>query len=312
MPIILWVEGATEIHGSPMLKAITHLLAYFLRLIRSSFRKSPRIRRCAVRKSGYRRNNRKPEWVIQRVIRYKALMPQAGARTIALTFNRIHAAKGETVGKSFVAYTLQREAYRVAEMRRAIRRKQATAGKTNCVWALDLTGMQSLDGTMNSILGVIDHGSRRLLNLTVLRRYYAWTMLGHIFLAIGKYGKPRAIRTDNGSVFTARIFRAGLHLAGITHQRTDLHCPWQNGRIERLFGTLKQKLRQIEIETPDILSKAMPQFSFWYNTVRPHQNLGGRTPLEAWNNIDPYAKTPRHVIRHSAWDGVLTGYLHRQ
>jgi transposase InsO family protein len=31
-------------------------------------------------------------------------------------------------------------------------------------------------------------------------------------------------------------------LLGIRMQRTDVHCPWQNGRIEQLFGTLKAAL----------------------------------------------------------------------
>ena len=36
-----------------------------------------------------------------------------------------------------------------------------------------------------------------------------------------------------------------LRLMGIRHQRIDPHCPWQNGRIERFFGTLKPHLRQL-------------------------------------------------------------------
>jgi putative transposase len=67
----------------------------------------------------------------------------------------------------------------------------------------------------------------------------SWTLLGHVCLAIGRYGKPKAIRTDNEAVFTSRLFKLFLTVAGIKHQRTHLHSPWQNGRIERLFGTLK-------------------------------------------------------------------------
>ena len=32
----------------------------------------------------------KPEWVVQEVLRLKALLPDAGCRTIATTFNRIY------------------------------------------------------------------------------------------------------------------------------------------------------------------------------------------------------------------------------
>ncbi|WP_374440008.1 integrase core domain-containing protein [Pseudomonas panipatensis] len=56
------------------------------------------------------------------------------------------------------------------------------------------------------------------------------------------------------------------------------------------------------------LQEALSQFGTWYKTVRPHQNLGGRTPLEAWRGIDPYQRTPRRMTWFDAWDGLLTGY----
>ncbi|MDR0351928.1 MAG: integrase core domain-containing protein [Opitutaceae bacterium] len=30
-----------------------------------------------------------------------------------------------------------------------------------------------------------------------------------------------------------------------------------------------------------MLGGVLGDFSFWYNAVRPHQHLGGRTPMEA-------------------------------
>ena len=52
------------------------------------------------------------------------------------------------------------------------------------------------------------------------------TLLCVLCDAVEHYGKPRAIRTDNEAVFTSRIFRFGLWLLGIKHQRTEKHCPW--------------------------------------------------------------------------------------
>jgi transposase InsO family protein len=34
----------------------------------------------------------------------------------------------------------------------------------------------------------------------------------------------------------------------IRHQRSDVACPWQNGRIKRFFGTLKQSLDMWEVD----------------------------------------------------------------
>jgi transposase InsO family protein len=99
-----------------------------------------------------------------------------------------------------------------------------------------------------------------------------------------------------------------LQLAGIRHQRTQLGCPWQNGRIERLFGTLKQKLDQWCVADRRQLNNALSRFAYWYNEVRPHQNIGGRTPMQAWTGIDPYRDKPKQAVWFEAWDGLLTGF----
>ena len=137
-------------------------------------------------------------------------------------------------------------------------------------------------------------------------------LLGHLFLAFGRYGQPRAIRTDNESVFTSRLFRLALFLLGIRHQRIDPHCPWQNGRVERFFGTLKQSLDCLAVDSLEALNHALVEFRFFYNHVRPHQNLGGATPAEAWSSINPYASPIKREYWFEAWDGLLRGYYLRR
>jgi putative transposase len=51
--------------------------------------------------------------------------------------------------------------------------------------------------------------------------------------AVERHGTPEAIRTDNEAIFHSCVFKTALKLLGIRHQTTELHCPWQNGRIER-------------------------------------------------------------------------------
>jgi hypothetical protein len=84
------------------------------------------------------RQVRKPAWVVDELVRLKALMPQAGCRRIADAFNRRFSAKRQiSVSKSYVAYTLRQRHYEIAEARRRIRRRQATTGPANHTWALD-------------------------------------------------------------------------------------------------------------------------------------------------------------------------------
>ncbi|MFO8024492.1 DDE-type integrase/transposase/recombinase, partial [Thiohalophilus sp.] len=116
------------------------------------------------------------------------------------------------------------------------------------IWGLDLTGKQDTSGTTHNILGIVEHASRASLVLSGLKDKVSLTLLRHLLNAIEQYGKPKMIRTDNESIFTSRLFRFGLWWLGIRHQKTDKGCPWMNGRVERFFGTLKQKLDLWEVD----------------------------------------------------------------
>jgi len=182
----------------------------------------------------------------------------------------------------------------------------------NLVWTLDLTGKTTLDGKTRAVLGILEHASRAALWLEALENKSSWTVITKLATAIKRYGKPLAIRTDNESVFTSRLFRFTLALLGIRHQPTDAGCPWQNGRVERFFGTLKDKLDRLAVDSLDALNDALREFRFFYNHVRAHQNLAGLTPAEAWAAEAPFARQPRSEYWFEAWDGLLSGYYLRR
>lgn len=265
----------------------------------------------------FHRTQSKPAWVVREIVHLKALMPDAGCRSLALVFNRRFARHADTrrrmtVGKSFVAYTMRKHRYEIEIARRRIKHHVPPRMPRNLVWGLDMTGKRDAASVTHAILGFVDHGSRGLLTLAALPDKCSWTLLGHLFLAIGRYGKPRAVRTDNEACFTSRLFRVVLVLAGIRHQRSDPGCPWQNGRIERLFGTLKERLNQWEVAGFEALNRSLVEFSFFYNHVRPHQHLQGATPAEAWSRVDPYAVPAKQEFWFEAWDGLLQGYYLRR
>ncbi|MHC9510880.1 integrase core domain-containing protein [Kangiella sp. M94] len=93
------------------------------------------------------------------------------------------------------------------------------------------------------------------------------------------------IRSDNEACFNSKLLRLFLKLAGIKHQTIEKHCPWKNGRIERLFGTLKSTLNGLPIK-PEELPLLCYNFQQWYNVIRPHQSLNGKTPEEVyWTQV---------------------------
>lgn len=110
---------------------------------------------------------------------------------------------------------------------------------------------------------------------------------------------------DNEACLVSRRLRWAMALLGVRLQRTDVHCPWQNGRIERLFGTFKAALPGIVIGDGGDLRAKLVEFRAWYNHARPHQHLGMRTSAEAWDN-KPQSTKPSWLLR--VWDGELTGW----
>ena len=250
----------------------------------------------------------KPAWVRKEIIRLKALMPEAGCRYIASLFNRKYAAvKNMTVGKTFVSHVIQKHAYEIQILRKKIKNSRPKPLPKNLIWGMDITGKTDDHKNLHNILGIIEHKSRVSLGLTTLKDKASITILRFLFNAVECYGKPRALRTDNDPTFTSWLFRISLWLMGIRHQLIDKCCPWQNGRVERFFGTLKEKLNQWQVDSKEQLNNALTQFQFWYNHVRPHQHLDGRTPAEVWNGTDIFIRTPKQEYWFEAWDGLLKG-----
>lgn len=255
----------------------------------------------------------KPAWVRSEVLRLKALMPGAGCRTVAECFNRRFIIKKRmTVGKTFVSDLIRGHRHEIAMLRRQIRNARPKRVPRNLVWGLDLTGKPTTDSATRMVLCILEHASRAALALEALQSKSSWALVARLVDAIKRHGKPQTIRTDNESVFTSRTFRLALLLLCIRHERTDPHCPWQNGRVERFFGTLKHCLDRLAVDSLEALNVALGEFRFFYNHVRPHRNLAGATPAEAWARVDPHASRVKAEYWFEAWDGLLRGYYLRR
>jgi transposase InsO family protein len=257
-------------------------------------------------------NTPKPPWVREELLRMKAQMPEASCRFLATTFNRrFSVSRQMSVGKTYVAEMLKQHAYEVQVLRTDLKRRPPRPVPMHCVWGLDLTGKTDQQGNTHTLLGIVEHASRANLALSAMKDKTVLTLLEQLIGVIRRYGKPRIIRTDNEPLFQAKRFQVVVWLLNIKHQTTELGCPWMNGRIERFFGTLKAKLDCWEVDSREQLESALGLFRVWYNHMRPHQNLNGRTPAEIWAGIDCYANPPRQSVPFEAWDGLLAGYYLR-
>ena len=242
----------------------------------------------------------KAKWVRHEVVRLKALMPQAGCRTIAHHFNRRWAGRREmTVSKTYVADLCRRHQYLIYEARKKMKHRVPRPMPRNRIWGCDLLTKTDRRGQLHLALAIVDHASRACLRLQQLSDKSSIRLLQELVQAVKRYGRPRFVRTDNEAVFVSRLFRLGLWTLGICHQRPDPGCPWQNGRVERFIGTVKGALASEPIADKGAFTVALEDIRAWYNHARPHDHLQGRTPAEVWAGIDVFAARPRiGIITH--------------
>ena len=252
---------------------------------------------------------KKPQWVTNRIVYFKAVHPDYSCRAIADLFNRLYLVPHKMyVSKSFVHNTIRKYKYEIQILRRKIKNKKPKPVPINYCWGIDLTFKTDNKGNSHAIIGIVEHACRANLALKNLSDKSSISILRVILSAIEIYGKPENIRTDNEAVFTSKTFRFALKFLKINHQLIDKACPWQNGRIERFFGTLKKHLNQWSVSDINQLSDSLRIFRFFYNHVRPHQNLNHHTPAEVAAGIGKFSKNPKKRIFFKAWDGLLCGY----
>ena len=104
--------------------------------------------------------------------------------------------------------------------------------------------------------------------------------------AIRKHGKPASVLTDRGIQFYANeseerekgatVFERYLVEEGIRQVLSRVMHPQTNGKVERFFRTVKEKLPEFD---------TLEDLMVWYNDVRPHMSLNLdviETPSEAF------------------------------
>ena len=165
------------------------------------------------------KSNRKPDWVVDKVIQLKANDLSLSCRKLSDSFNRQYVGV-ERISHQTVNNYLRRHQADVLLKRQQLKRRQPVIGVKNRVWGMDLTGKQ-VDGKVRYILGAIDHGTRSNVILQVVQDKSSLVLLQCLFKAIKRYGKPQVIRTDNEAVFCSRSFCWALRLLNIKHQRID-------------------------------------------------------------------------------------------
>jgi len=92
--------------------------------------------------------------------------------------------------------------------------------------------------------------------------------------------------SDNAFAYRhSTAFRDVLHAHGITQKFIRPHCPWTNGKVERLNRTLAVEWAYARPWTSNSeRAAALPTWLDHYNLDRHHLGIGGQAPIDRINN----------------------------
>jgi transposase InsO family protein len=216
----------------------------------------------------------------------------AGAHTIAYHLAQEVGQDGQVPSVSTIWRILKREGLIAAQPQKRPRSSlvRFEAHLPNEMWQTDITHWHLADGTDVEILNMIDDHSRLFLASRAFSTVKAANVVEVFHRVAQLHGLPASLLSDNGAVFTG-FYRGGkvlleseLERLGVAFKNSRPYHPQTCGKIERLHQTLKRYLaRQPAARTLTELQQQLDTFAHYYNDIRPHRALGGRTPLQAYS-----------------------------
>lgn len=212
----------------------------------------------------------------------------------------------EIPGPSTIAAILRRRG--MSQPRKRTRRSAAPRTQPfadivgpNATWCVDFKGQfRTGDGRWCYPLTILDAHSRFLVRCEGLAEPTGTGVSGVFDSAFSEFGTPAVIRSDNGPPF-ASTGAGGLTKLnvwwlrlGIRPERIEPGKPQQNGRQERFHRTLKDATASPPKATMRLQQRAFDFFRREYNEERPHEALGMKRPIQAFETSP--RKYPRKLL----------------
>ena len=153
-------------------------------------------------------------------------------------------------------------------------------------WVTDITYIRTCEG-FAYLAVVIDLYSRRVIGWAMQSRQTTDVVLQALLMAVWRR-KPKdkvLIHSDQGSQFTSIEFIKVLKAAEIAISMDGKGCWRDNVFVERLWRSVKYEEVYLNAYASVPEARAgIGRYIAFYNTVRPHSALGGRTPDQIYFN----------------------------
>jgi putative transposase len=153
--------------------------------------------------------------------------------------------------------------------------------RPNQVWAADITYIPLARGFLYLVV-ILDWYSRYVLAWRLSNTLESDFCVEALREALKK-GRPEIFNTDQGSQFTAEEFTGILESQGVRISMDGKGRYADNLFIERLWRTVKYEEVYLKAYQDGREARTqLGQYFHFYNTERPHQSLGYRTPAEEY------------------------------
>jgi len=151
----------------------------------------------------------------------------------------------------------------------------------NLTWSMDFMEDRLENGRKVRVLNIIDDYNREALAIEIAHSFPSIDVVRVVNQIIDWRGKPREIRTDNGTEFIAKAFEGFCENSGITHVKTQKGKPNQNAYIERFNRSYREDVLDANIfETLNQVRELTFEWMNDYNNNHPHASLDNQSPIE--------------------------------
>lgn len=176
--------------------------------------------------------------------------------------------------------------------------------RPNQVWSSDITYIRLSQGFVY-LAAILDWFSRYVLSWSLSTTLEAWFCVRTLREALRR-ARPQIVNTDQGSQFTGGEWIEELKAAEVAISMDGRGRAFDNIFTERLWRSVKyEDVYLKDYATVDEARAGLGEYFRFYNTARPHQALGYRTPAEvhfgpggtASNNVTGVNKKEKEAKR---------------
>jgi len=160
----------------------------------------------------------------------------------------------------------------------------------NAMWQIDIFTFELKRMYKVYLVGMIDDHSRYIVGHGLFRQQKSEAVMEVVKGAIGQWGAPREILSDNGRQFATwrgkTPFQKTLTRQGIQHVRSAPHHPMTLGKIERFWRTIWEEFLEDAVFAS--FADARQRVDHWisyYNHQRPHQGIDGACPADRFYGV---------------------------